>query len=63
MQYKMKVQNSDFIYINEIENEFQKLNEISISLDGEDWSKNVILSKKELHKFIGALLHVQSKMK
>lgn len=63
MEYKMKVQNADFIYISEIENEFQKLNEVSISLEDSDWSKNVVLNKKELHKFIGALLHVQSKMK
>lgn len=63
MEYKMKVQNNDFIYINEVENEFQKIDEIYLSLSNEDYNKGVIISKNELHKFIGALLHIQSKMK
>ena len=63
MEYKMKVQNAKQIFINEIEDEFQKTNEVLLKFSDEEWSDNVILSKKDLHKFIGVLLHIQSKMK
>lgn len=63
MEYKMKVQNQNFIYINEVENEFQKMDEIYLSLSNEDFSKGVIITKNELHKLIGVLLHIQAKMK
>lgn len=63
MEYKMKVQNQNFIYINEVENEFQKMDEIYLSLSDEDFSTGVIITKNELHKLIGVLLHIQAKMK
>ena len=63
MEYKMKVQNAKQICISEIEDEFQKTNEVLLKFSEEEWSDNVILSKKDLHKFIGTLLHIQAKMK
>lgn len=63
MDYKMKVQNSGMVCISEIEDEFQKTNEILIKFSEKEWVENVILSKKDLHKLIGTLLHIQAKMK
>lgn len=63
MEYKMKVQNNHFIYINEVENEFQKVNEIYLTLSDDDFTNGVIINKSELHKLIGTLLHIQAKMK
>lgn len=64
MEYKMKVQNQNFIYINEVENEFQKMDEIYLSFNNNDaFGNGVIITKSELHKLIGTLLHIQSKMK
>lgn len=63
MEYKMKVQNENFVYINEVENEFQKIDEIYLSVNYDDFGNGVIITKTELHKLIGTLLHIQSKMK
>ena len=63
MDYKMKVQNSGMVCISEIEDELQKTNEILIKFSEKEWVENVILSKKDLHKLIGTLLHIQAKMK
>ena len=59
----MKVQNENFICISEVENEFQKIDEIYIGFNDVEWSSGVAISKSQLHKFIGTLLHIQSKMK
>jgi len=61
----MKVNNSEFVIIKELENEFGRTNEICLSFSEENnfSDKSRIFNKSDLHKFIGALLHVQSKMK
>jgi hypothetical protein len=64
MEYKMKLQSNNFICINEIENEFQKVSEIYLKLrEDDDFGDGIVINKTDLHKFIGTLLHIQAKMK
>ncbi len=65
MEYKMQLQEGNYFGIIEHENEFNKIELIELSIGRKkDWSDNhVHLTKIELHKLIGTLLHVQAKMK
>lgn len=65
MEYKMKLQEGNYFGITEYENEFNKIELIELSIGvKKDWSDaHVRLTKSELHKLIGTLLHVQAKMK
>lgn len=61
----MKVSNNNIVVIKELEDEFGKTSEICLSFyEFDDFEKDIrVLNKLELHKFIGALLHIQSKMR
>ena len=65
MEYRLKTDDNVYINIVEHENDLNKIESIQISIgirkDVDD--AHIFLSKAELHKFIGALLHVQAKMK
>lgn len=65
MEYKMKLKEGNYFGITELENDVQKIELIELSIGvKKDWSDaHVHLSKNELHKLIGTLLHVQAKMK
>jgi len=65
MEYKMKLAEGNYFGIIEHENEFNNIKFVELSISGrKDWSDaQVNLTKTELHKLIGALLHVQAKMK
>jgi hypothetical protein len=65
MEYRLKTDDNVYINIVEHENDLNKIESIQISIgirkDVDD--AHIFLSKAELHKLIGALLHVQAKMK
>lgn len=65
MEYKMKLNHGNYFGITEHENEFNKIDliELSIGVKKDFSDAHVHLTKTELHKLIGALLHVQAKMK
>lgn len=65
MEYKMKLAEGHYFGIVEHENEFNNIKFVELSIGAKkDWSDaHVNLTKTELHKLIGALLHVQAKMK
>jgi hypothetical protein len=66
MEYKMRLQEGgNYFGIIEHENEFNKIEliELSIGVKKDFSDAHVHLSKTELHKLIGTLLHVQAKMK
>ena len=53
MEYKMKLQSNNFICINEIENEFQKVSEIYLKFrEDDDFGEGIVINKTDLHKFI-----------
>jgi hypothetical protein len=60
MEHKLVSSNDVYNYIS-VNETGVGIVEIIIYCDGEQ--SNIILTKKELHSFIGTLLHVQQKMK
>jgi hypothetical protein len=50
-------------YVNQSITIIEDVNLITISLCNNNIEERVSLTKKELHSFIGTLLHVQQKMK
>jgi hypothetical protein len=65
MEYRLKTEDNVYLNIVENENYLSKIESIQISIgikkDFDD--AHIFLSKTELHKLIGALLHIQAKMK
>jgi len=65
MEYRLKTEDNVYLNIVENENHLSKIESIQISIgikkDFDD--AHIFLSKTELHKLIGALLHIQAKMK
>lgn len=65
MEYRLKTEDNVYLNIAEHENNSNKIEsiEISIGIKKDFDDAHIFLSKTELHKLIGALLHIQAKMK
>ncbi|HOD10673.1 MAG TPA: hypothetical protein PKH91_08000 [Flavobacterium sp.] len=59
MEHKLKLET----YVNQSITVIEEENTITISVYNNTIEEYVTLTKKELHSFIGTLLHVQQKMK
>jgi hypothetical protein len=65
MEYRLKTEDNVYLNIAERENNSNKIEsiELSIGIKKDFDDAHIFLSKTELHKLIGALLHIQAKMK
>ena len=65
MEVKMKMKNNSSLFLSEYYDEFDNFTEVVLKFNESDGFdvEHIRVNKKDLHRLIGVLLHLQSKIK